>query len=362
MHMYHFFLHLLDIDLCLVLFYFSLSLSLSLSLSQLVCSMAHKKSKSTPSWSPLCFRASTSDSTPSHIRFRDEKARKDFLENFSWRGIHLECQVILSNFFDIDLPTVIYSRGWESSVPHFITHVRSTYIVATSDLIFEVLHVPRVGFADYPGCDRFRTMSKDKLSSLFCQTTSLWGDHQNTLCSGFTKGLRFLNMVMTFVLYPLSHCNFIAEPRAQFLQSLLEGLTIDFASHFILSLTDVCKDTATRDKLIFPSTITWILRHASVSYLKSPHFSIMCAIDTATVQWSEAQLRLKWPRTETATPLASSTPSTLASPSTGGVTLEAITAQLVHMDACLTFLVMSCVRWTSVLVILLDDRLSWVVL
>ena len=81
MHMYHFFLYLLDIDLCLVLFYFSLSLSLSLS--QLVCSMAHKKSKSTPSWNPLCFRASTSDSTPSHIRFRDEKARKDFLENFS---------------------------------------------------------------------------------------------------------------------------------------------------------------------------------------------------------------------------------------------------------------------------------------
>ena len=66
-------------------------------------------------------------------------------------------------------------------------------------------------------------------------------------------------MVMTFVLYPLSHYNSITEPRARFLLSLLEGLTIDFPSHFILLLMDVCKDTATRDKLIFPSAITQIL-------------------------------------------------------------------------------------------------------
>ena len=44
----------------------------------------------------------------------------------------------------------------------------------------------------------------------------------------------------------------------------------------------------TRDKLIFPSAITRILRHSFVSYLESPHFSIMCAINAATVRQSEA--------------------------------------------------------------------------
>ena len=61
---------------------------------------------------------------------------------------------------------------------------------------------------------------------------------------------------MTFVLHPLSHYNSITEPRARFLLFLLEHLTIDFPSHFILSFMDVFRDTATRDKLIFPSVIT----------------------------------------------------------------------------------------------------------
>ena len=41
------------------------------------------------------FFASPSDSTPSHIRFHDDKARKDFSKNFSWRGFHSKCQVVL---------------------------------------------------------------------------------------------------------------------------------------------------------------------------------------------------------------------------------------------------------------------------
>ena len=65
-----------------------------------------------------------------------------------------------------------------------------------------------------------------------------------------------MNMVMTFVLHPLSHYNSIIEPRSRFLLSLLEYLTIDFLSHFILSIIDVYRDMATRDKLIFPSAIT----------------------------------------------------------------------------------------------------------
>ena len=60
----------------------------------------------------------------------------------------------------------------------------------------------------------------------------------------------------------------------------------------------------------------------------------MSAIDAATIQWSEAQLRPKWPQTDTATPPASTTPSTFApSSSAGGVTLETIMAQLVRMVA-----------------------------
>ena len=94
-------------------------------------------------------------------------------------------------------------------------------------------------------------------------------------------------MVMTFVLHPLSHYNFITEPRAQFLLSFLERLTIDFPSHFILSLIDVYKDTTTCDKLIFPSAITRLLHHFSVSYLESLYFTVMCVIDAATVRRSE---------------------------------------------------------------------------
>ena len=136
---------------------------------------------------------------------------------------------------------------------------------------------------DCPGCDRLSTVSKNELPSLFCETPSSWGDRQNTSCSGFAKGLRFLNMVMTFILHPLFYYNSITEPRARFLLSLLEDISIDFLSHFILSLIDVYRDTATRDKLIFPSAITWILRNFSISFPESPHFTVMSAINAATV-------------------------------------------------------------------------------
>ena len=76
----------------------------------------------------------------------------------------------------------------------------------------------------------------------------------------------------------------ITEPRAQFLLSLLEDISIDFPSHFILSLIDVYRDMATCDKLIFPSAITQILRHFSVPFPVSPHFSMMGAIDAAIVR------------------------------------------------------------------------------
>ena len=100
-----------------------------------------------------------------------------------------------------------------------------------------------------------------------------------------------MNMMMTFVLHPLSHYNSITEPCAQFLLSLLEHLTIDFPSHFILSILDVYRDTATRDKLIFPSAVTRILCHFSIPFPSSDHFSVMCAIDYAIVKRNETQFR-----------------------------------------------------------------------
>ena len=136
-------------------------------------------------------------------------------------------------------------------------------------------------------------------------------------------------MVMNLILHPLSHCNSITEPCACFLLSLIKDLIIDFPSHFILSLIDVYKDTATCDKLIFPFVIMRIIRHSSVSYVESDHFPVMWAINVGTVCRSEAQFWPKWPRTEMATPLSTSAPSS----SKGGVTLEAIMVQLQRMNA-----------------------------
>ena len=147
MHTYQFCLYHFDIKLFGAFLFAPLSLSLSFSLSLVSCSMAPKRIF-TPFRNPLHFGVSSSDSTPSHVRFYDKKARTNFSENFSYRGIHSKRQVVLSNFFDTNLPIVIYSRGWESlcgipvispsiiiqefysnmhrfdySVPHFITRV-----------------------------------------------------------------------------------------------------------------------------------------------------------------------------------------------------------------------------------------------
>ena len=236
-------------------------------------------------------------------------------------------------------------HGIDTIVPHFFSLIRGKRIVGTLKIVFKVLYVPRVAHPDYPGCKCLRTVSKDELSSRFCETPSSWGDHQNTPCSGFAKVSRFLNMVMTFILHPLSYYNSITKPRTRFLLSLLEDLSIDSHFHFILSLIDVYWDMATRDKLIFLSAIMQILRHFSISLPYSLHFSMMCAIDATIVQRSEAQLKPRQHWTETATPLTSTAPSTsVPSSSAGGITLEAIMAQLVRMDARLDTLVISYVR------------------
>ena len=142
---------------------------------------------------------------------------------------------------------------------------------------------------------------------------------------------------MTFVLYLLSHYNSIIESRTRFFISLLKHLTIVFPSHFILSIIDIFRDTATRDKFIFPLAITRILCHFSVPFPSFDHFSVVCAINAATVKRSEAQFRsqqsnLVAPSSRSA--LSRSVPSTsVPFSSTSDVSLRDIMVQLQRMDA-----------------------------
>ena len=176
----------------------------------------------------------------------------------------------------------------DRSVPLFFTHVQGMRIPITPQLVADVLHITRIEFPDYPSCEHLRTVSRDELMSSFCERPTTWGKRLFTPCRPFAKSPRFMNMVITFVLHPPYHYNSITEPRARFLLSLFEHLTIDFPSYFILSIIDVHLDSASRDKLIFPSAITRILCHFFVPFPSSDHFTIMCAIDYATVKRSKA--------------------------------------------------------------------------
>ena len=123
----------------------------------------------------------------------------------------MEHQVVLSDFFDTDLPSVIHSKGWESlcdipvtcplvliqefysnmhridrSVPFFFTHVRGMRIPVTPQLVADVLHVPMIEFLDYPSCERLRIVSRDEFMSSFCEHSTAWGerlfDTMSTFC------------------------------------------------------------------------------------------------------------------------------------------------------------------------------------
>ena len=191
----------------LIVSFFPLSI-----LFTLVVSIA-PKCKSTQAQNPLHSDASSSsDQAPLSLCFCNDNAHKAFTESFSWQGIHSKCRVILGHFADIDLPTVIHNREWESlcdepvtcslvliqefypnmhgfdySLPHFVTHVRGISILVTPQLVADVFRVPRIEFPNYPSYER----------------PLEWGERQFTYCSSFAKGPWFLNMVMTFVLYPL---------------------------------------------------------------------------------------------------------------------------------------------------------------
>ena len=109
--------------LILIYWYSSISLSLSLSMRQLA--LWHLSVNLLRPETIFVPRASSSsspaNSTPSHVWFYDDKARKEFSKNFSRCGIHSERQVILLDFSDTNLSIVIYSRGWESLCGIFVT-------------------------------------------------------------------------------------------------------------------------------------------------------------------------------------------------------------------------------------------------
>ena len=133
-------------------------------------------------------------------------------------------------------------HGFDYSITQFVTHIRGIHMVVTSDIVSEVLHVPRAAHPDYPSSKRLRTVSKDELASLFCETLS-WGDRQNTSCSTFAKGPRILNMVMIFVLHPLFHYNTITEPCARLLNPSMcySGCFWDTGRYSLLSLSFLTK-------------------------------------------------------------------------------------------------------------------------
>ena len=62
--------------------------------------------------------------------------------------------------------------GIDTSIPHFFCHVKGTHVIVTPKIVFKILHVPRVAHPDYLGCDYLQIVSKDKLSSRFCETPS----------------------------------------------------------------------------------------------------------------------------------------------------------------------------------------------
>ena len=103
----------------------------------------------------------------------------------------------MGHFADIDLPTVIHSREWESfcdepvtfpfvsilefysnmhgidrSIPHFVTRVEGISIPVTPHLVADVLRVPRIEFPNYPSCESLRTVSKNELMSAFYEWPS----------------------------------------------------------------------------------------------------------------------------------------------------------------------------------------------
>ena len=221
----------------------------------------------------------------------------------------------------------------DTSVPWFTTIFCDTRIVVTSNFISEVLRTPWVDHLDYPSFPHLSSISRDELASLFCENAMLWGGTLNFSTTEFTKGPQILNMVMTFILTLRSRYNNITQPRACFLLSLMEGLSIGFPSYMVKSIINCYRDMATCDKLIFPSSITCILTHLDITIPPSPHFYVMGAISKESIRRSATQLASKWPWVEPfdAAPAEPAAPSSQPSLSSAPSSLSRATVSLVDI-------------------------------
>ena len=310
-HVHAFFFHayvlsfLPFLSMCCVSFC-SLSLSLSLSLRQIVLlhpnntNLLQLRTLFKVSGHPLLFPHLTSGFVirrPRRTSFRTSK-NVAFIQN-----ARLFCRILLtllsSKLFGLEIenlylrdPRGVLSCLFRSFTPTYTASISmclslllhlKVHVSQLLQILSEVLYIPRVVHPDYLGDKCLWTVSREDLLSHFCEKPSLQGGALNTPCSSFAKGPHFLNMVMTFYLTPLSHYNSITKPRARFLLSLMEGLSIDFPSHFIIFILDVYLNTTTCDKLIFPSIIMQILQHFSIPIPLSPLFIVMGAISTDSV-------------------------------------------------------------------------------
>ena len=92
-------------------------------------------------------------------------------------------------------------------------------------------------------------------------------------------------------------------------------------------MIDRYRDTATHDKLIFPTAITHILSHVHITIPLSSPFYVMGAISKESIRMSDAQLAAKWPRMEDdATPTPR--PSSYFAPSSSSSRVEASLATI----------------------------------
>ena len=70
----------------------------------------------------------------------------------------------------------------DRSVLLFFTCVRGTRIPVRSQLVANVLHVPKIEFPNYPSCERLKIVSRDELVSSFCERPTAWGERLFTPC------------------------------------------------------------------------------------------------------------------------------------------------------------------------------------
>ena len=166
---------------------------------------------------------------------------------------------------------------------------RGTHIAVTPNFIFAVLHVPRVAHPNYPSHTHLHTIFRDKLALLFNEMAMVWGDTLNL--STQLSLLKIQGSLIWWWSLFSHHSHTITPSLSLMLVSFFLSWKIFlyiFPSHMIVSMIDIYRDTATRDKLIFPLTITRSLTHLHFTIPSSPLFYAMGANSKESISRSGA--------------------------------------------------------------------------